>query len=135
MPAEVAGAETRKNPILFKNHLQEAESKLKKAERDDLAKALERAKGYIKDYDFWQHQDSGLAFYISAESSKYYRLPYSFTSQVVVSDRFYLKPLIPLIANNRKFHLLSLAQNQVEFVLGDRDRLNKIDLPPSVPPV
>ena len=134
MPAEKAGTETRKNPIRFKNLIREAEQKIEQLNKsEELAKSLKSAEGYVDNYDFWQHQDCGLAFFIDAERVQYYRLPYSFQSEVEVSDRFYLKPLLPVISNDSKFYLLSLSQNQVKFFLGSHYSINQIQLPESAP--
>ena len=135
MPAEKAGAETRKNPILFKNSIKEAEEKIEQSNKStaEIAKALNSAKDYIDNHDFWQHQNSGLAFFIDRNGIKYYRLPYSFEQQVEVADRFFLKPLLPVITNNSKFYLLTLSQNEVRFFLGSHYSLNQVKLPESVP--
>ena len=135
MPAEKAGAETRKNSILFKNSISEAEKKLEQTDKatPEITESLNSAKKYIDDHDFWQHQDLGLAFFINTNSIEYYRLPYSFEGQVEISDRFYLKPLLPLVTNDSKFYLLSLAQNQVQFFLGSHYSIKQIELPESVP--
>ena len=134
MPAEKAGAETRKNPIRFKNLIREAEEKVAELnETDRLKDPLESAKAYIDNYDFWQHQDYGLAFFINSEGIKYYRLPRNFEESVRVSDRFYLKPLLPVLTNDNKFYLLALSQNEVRFFLGSHYSINQIKLPDDVP--
>ena len=134
MPAEKAGAETRKNPIRFKNLIREAEEKIEQLKSTtELNDAVESAKEYIDNYDFWQHQDSGLAFFINADGVKYYRLPQSFDELVEVGDRFYLKPLLPVLTNNSKFYLLALSQNEVRFFLGSHYSINEVRLPDSVP--
>ena len=135
MPAEKAGAETRKNPIRFKNALSAAESRLNEspAAMPSLRKPFKTAQSYIEQHDFWQHQDSGLAFFINKDGIKYYRLPYSFDEHVEVGDRFYLKPLLPVLSNNNKFYLLALSQNQVRFFLGSHYSINEIELPQGVP--
>lgn len=134
MPAEKAGAETRKNPIRFKNLLSEATDKLADQSNAELDDALKSAHEYIDRHDFWQHQDSGLAFFVNRDGIKYYRLPHSFDEQVEIGDRFYLKPLLPLLTNNNKFYLLALSQNEVKFFLGSRYGLNQVELPKNVPP-
>ena len=135
MPAEKAGAETRKNSIRFKNLIQQAEDKVANLEAESkLNDALKTAKGYIENYDFWQHQDYGLAFFISSSGIKYYRLPHTFEETVKVGDRFYLKPLLPILTNDGKFYLLALSQNEVRFFLGSHYGINEIKLPEDVPP-
>ena len=135
MPAEKAGAETRKNSIRFKNLLREAEEKLAEMfDKSAIAQSLETAESYIENYDFWQHQDCGLAFFIDRSGVKYYRLPYSFEELVIVGQSFHLKPLLPVIANDSKFYLLALSQNQVRFFLGSHYSINELKLPENVPP-
>ena len=135
MPAEKAGAETRKNSIRFKNLLSEAAEKVAEMfDKSALEEPLQSAETYIENYDFWQHQDCGLAFFIDRSGVKYYRLPSSFAELVVVGDRFHLKPILPVIANDSKFYLLALSQNQVRFFFGSHYSINEIKLPENVPP-
>ncbi len=135
MPAEKAGAETRQNPIRFKNLIREAEEKIAHLSEStsELNDALADANAYIDNYDFWQHQDYGLAFFIGRDGVKYYRLPHSFEESVEVSDRFYLKPLLPVLTNDNKFYLLALSQNEVRFFLGSHYNIKEIMLPEGVP--
>ena len=133
MPAEKAGAETRKNPIRFKNLLNTANEQLASRGTSELDAVMESAAAYIERHDFWQHQDSGLAFFINSEGVKYYRLPYSFDERVEIGDRFYLKPLLPVLTNDNKFYLLALSQNEVKFYLGSHYSINQIELPQDVP--
>lgn len=133
MPAEKAGAETRKNPIRFKNLLNTANEQLASKGTSELATAMESAAAYIERHDFWQHQDSGLAFFINSDGVKYYRLPYSFDERVEIGDRFYLKPLLPVLTNDNKFYLLALSQNEVKFFLGSHYSINQVELPKDVP--
>lgn len=134
MPAEKAGAETRKNPIRFKNLLTEAETQVSQmGVKSEIGESLEIAKSYIDNHNFWQHQETGLAFFISQDVIQYYRLERDFTELVMVSDRFYLQPLLSVINDNNQFYLLALAQNQVQLFLGNRDRLKEVQLPAQVP--
>ena len=133
MPAEKAGAETRKNPIRFKNALSAAAEKLAQKRTSELDKALKSAEAYIERYDFWQHQDQGLAFFINSDGVKYYCLPCNFDERVEVGDGFYLKPLLPILTNDSKFYLLALSQNEVKFYLGSHYGIREIPLPDAIP--
>ena len=63
----------------------------------------------------------------------YYRLPYSFKEQVVVSDHFYLKPLLPFLANGGRFYILAMSQNAIRLLEGTRFSIHELELPESVP--
>lgn len=134
MPGEKTGAETRKNSIRFKNLLSKAETKLEElGNNSDFAKSWKFASSYIENHDFWQHQKSGLAFFISQEEVEYYRLDCNFEEMAIVGDRFYLQPLLPIVNQNTKFYLLALSQNQIKLFSGNRDRLTQLELPKDVP--
>jgi len=80
------------------------------------------------DFDFWQHQSDGLAVFITKDVYYYYRLPISFNELVVVSDRFHLKPLIPISNNQNKFYILALSQNDVGLYKANRQAIHRLKL-------
>ena len=54
---------------------------------------LEPAHGLLDDERFWRYQSRGLALFITADSTRIYRLPLSFEPLVLIPDRFLnLKP-------------------------------------------
>ncbi|MEO0835684.1 MAG: hypothetical protein AAFY16_06810 [Cyanobacteria bacterium J06642_3] len=115
--------------------LDEAESKLVAAGSSDekANEILKAAKAKIEDYDFWQHQGSGLACFIAQSKTRYYRLPQNFSELVVVSDRFALKPLLPLLTTDASFYLLALAQNEVRLFQVSKYSIQQLYLPEDVP--
>ena len=135
LPTEKAGQKTRQNSIRFKSLLQEAESKLIDSglTTSEAEEFLQEAKALIDNYDFWQHQAEGLACFLTQNETHYYRLPESFTELVEISDRFYHKPLLPLITRDNKFYLLALAQNEIRLFKGNKYSLQQLNLPEDVP--
>jgi hypothetical protein len=137
MPTHRAGPETQQDPIRLKNLIGQAEERLLAADhsrdqrglRAPEAKArLEPASRLIQDSIFWQRQSDGLAIFVSAEVSYRYRLPLEFEELVVVADRFYLKPLLPLLSGDGRFYVLALSQDEVRLLLGTRYRVDEVDL-------
>jgi hypothetical protein len=129
MPMEQMGPETRQNPIRFKNLLRQAEEQLveqglRRPEALDLLKPVQA----LDNYEFWQHQLSGLAVFCAQNFIHYYRLPLAPEEFVTVGDRFYFKPLLPLLSDNDQFYLLALSQNQVTLFQGSRFSLQEVDL-------
>jgi hypothetical protein len=130
MPMQKAGPEIRQNPIRFKNLIREAEERLdamgiRHAEAVDFlqpAKELDTA-------EFWEHQDHGLAIFISPTVFRYYQLPMEFQELVVVSDQFHLKPLLHLINNDGRFYLLALSQDNIRFFEATRYSVNEVEVP------
>lgn len=137
LPTHRAVPDTRQDPIRFKNLLRAAEGQVLAAgTRGPEARALlAPAFDLLLDSHFWQHQQEGLAVFVAPGIFRRYRVPSQLDEMVVVSHRFHLKPLVPLVTGNSTFFLLALSQNQVRFFEGTRDTLGEIDLeglPPSL---
>jgi len=130
MPTERAGKEVEQNPIRLKNLLVEAEERL--VERgvrvSEAQELLVSARMLLRDSLFWQHQSDGLVLFLSSDALRYYRLPLNFEQLVVVSDRFHIKPLLPLLSSGGRFYILALSQEQIRLLQGTRYRVGEIEL-------
>src|SRR5207253_140763 len=76
----------------------EAEKRLATAEGRHTSGAkdlLRPAWELLDDAPFWQNVNEGLAVFLSPEQSHQYRLPVPFEEQVIVGNRFHIKPLLP----------------------------------------
>ncbi|HXH10751.1 MAG TPA: hypothetical protein VNP04_13440 [Alphaproteobacteria bacterium] len=61
-------------------------------------------------------------------ASHYYRLPLRFEELVVVTERFHLKPLLPLLTGDGSFYVLALSQNAVRLLQCTRHHVSEVDL-------
>lgn len=83
---------------------------------------------------FWvDYNGKGLAIFLTADDYTLYHLPMTFSENVVVSDHFYLKPLLPLLAQNGRFCLLALSLGQVQLYAGTPHEFYEIPLGDDVP--
>ena len=121
MPTAQLGSETQQNSVRFKNLIRQAEADLKKYELrpTDSGQFLQPALDLDQD-EFWQDQNAGLALFISEGFFRFYRVPIEMIELVVVSDRFHLKPLIPLLSGDDRFYILTLGQRDVRLLEGNR---------------
>jgi len=124
------GAEIQQNPIRFKNMLREAEERLVAGGPDhlDVEELLAPVQALLKDTDFWRHLLDGIALFRSPEFFRYYRLPLDLKELVVVTDRFHIKSLLPLLSGDGQFYVLALSQNEVRVLRGTRYHIEEIDL-------
>lgn len=133
MPTIHMSQETRQNPIRFKNLLDQAETALQDSgglKPPETAALVEPARVLLTDKLFWQRQDKGLAVYLSADFFRHFLLPIEVEEQVVVNERFYLKPILPLLhMENDTFYILALSQNETRFFRASRNEIEQIDLP------
>ncbi|HYA15732.1 MAG TPA: hypothetical protein VEF33_15460 [Syntrophales bacterium] len=130
MPTHRAGAEIQQNQIRLRNLLREAEEKLlasglRPAETRIL---LENASGLLGNVIFWRQQSDGLAIFLSAAVFRYYCLPISFDELIVVSDRFHVKPLLPVLSGDGRFYILTLSQKGSRLYEGTKQSIMEIEL-------
>lgn len=129
MPTHAAGPEIRQDPIRFKNVLSLAEEKLVEAGwRDTDAQRLLEQAHQLDQGEFWRHQDEGLALFISPNEFRYYRVPLNFDEEVIISNRFHIKPLMPLLMNDGRFYVLALSQNQVRLFQASHYNIDEVTL-------
>ena len=98
----------------LRQKLREADSALERAgvaetpRRDLLAGAEELASGI----DFARHRDPGLALFVAPGRRLLVDLPEAVAECVVAGRHFHIKPLLGLVARNRRFHLLAVSAGQ-----------------------
>jgi hypothetical protein len=130
MPAEKAGRETRMNAIRFKNLIGEAENQLDKSglSSKEMKSMLEPALELRNNTVFWQHQSEGLAVFFTPEKFNYYRLPLKFNEEVIINNRFYVKPLLPIFSGDGRFYVLALSQKNIRLLQASRYSFSELPL-------
>lgn len=128
MFAHRAGPETREDPIRFGNLLGDAQRQLEDIgiRAPDARALLQPATAMRDDPDPWRHQDQGLAVFAAPDFFRHYTVPLPLDELAVVSDRFHVKPLVPLLARDGLFYLLSFHRLQVRLFEGSRFALREI---------
>ncbi|MBE9079011.1 hypothetical protein IQ241_17195 [Romeria aff. gracilis LEGE 07310] len=130
MPTQVAGPETRQNPIRFKNQLSRAEQLLMQEglSEEETAEFLKPIVRLEEDYAFWQHQGQGLALFLAAGQTLTYQLPIAVESLVTVTPQPQVKPLLPLLTDDGQFYVLAASQNQVRLFQATHYSIQAVDL-------
>lgn len=130
MPTHPAGPEVRQDPVRFKNLVKEAEARLIDAglEQNQAMDLLAKAH-QLDDQNFWEQLgELGLAIFISNDIFRYYALPLNFDELVVVTDRFHVKPLLPILNGNGRFYILTLSQKDVKFFEGTHYSVREVEV-------
>ncbi|GLV53498.1 hypothetical protein KDH_03510 [Dictyobacter sp. S3.2.2.5] len=135
MPVEQVGPETQQNPVRLRNQLREIEKQLEQhtqfaSIKDELLKPLSKLPD---DHEFWLEPGQGMAIFRSLEQFHCYRLPERVKEQQVISSHFYLKPLLSFLANDGRFYVLALSQNEIRLLEGTRYTIQDVLLPEQVP--
>lgn len=130
MPIHPAGPEVRQDPVRFKNLVKEAEERLIDAglEQNQAMELLAKAH-QLDNQNFWdQLGEQGLAIFISKDIFRYYAFPVDFKELVVVTDRFHIKPLLPILNGNGRFYILTLSQKDVKFFEGTHYSVKEVEV-------
>lgn len=122
LPTHVRSGETRQDPICLKNLLAEARQSLEAAglkprEADAI---LDPAAALVEDNNFWQHQDIGLALFLGDGEAHTYKVPIAFEQKVAVGPAFHVTPLLPLLAADGAFHVLTITAQSVRLFEASR---------------
>jgi hypothetical protein len=129
IPTHRMGREIQGDPIRLKNLLSQAEDRLIEAgmRRSDALEMLDPAQQLVSDKSYWQKQSDGLAIYLARNDFKYYRLPIEFKSLLVISGRYHIKPLLPMLSWDGQFYILAISLNDIKLYSATRYTLDKIE--------
>ncbi len=130
METHRAGREIGQDWIRLKNLLRAVDQQLdaRGLARDDVARLLEPSHALVDDRAFWRHQEDGLAVYVAPNFFRTYRCPQPFREIAVVSDRFHVTPLFPLLSADHRFCVLALSQKDVRLIEATRTSAVEVDL-------
>lgn len=130
MPTHRAGRETEQGPIRLKNLLTEVEDRLlaKNLRASKVDELLKAPRSLLEGTTFWQHQSDGLAMFFTEDEFNLFRLPLAFKEMVFISDRFHIKPLVPIMNSDGTFHILAISQNRIRLFEGTQQTVDEIDL-------
>lgn len=130
MPTVQSTIETKQNPIRFRKLLAEAEHKLAASavRRPRIEELTSSCRTMLEDNLFWQYQMGGLAVFLSPELKRAYTLPLEFTETAAVGERFYIRQLLPLFAEDGRFWVLALNRRTVKLYQCSRYSVSETDL-------
>jgi hypothetical protein len=125
------GAETRQNPVRFKNLLRHAEEMLFRRHIDavEVEQTLSDAYGLLDQPAVWTAETPGLVAFIRRGCTHVWRLPFRCDERCRVGQHHYVLPLLNWFANNVPFYVIAVSQNSVRLFHGTRDKLAPVDVP------
>jgi hypothetical protein len=137
LPTTSAPDQQDKNRIRLKNLVAEGSKilvdkhGLRQVEVEEIMAPTQRL---IANGRFWlDTNEPGLAIFLTANNQTLHRLPIPFAERVLVSDRFYLKPLLPVLARNGRFYILALSLGNIQLFEATQYGIGEIPLSEKVP--
>lgn len=114
LPTHVKGREILQGPIWLKNLVTEARERLVGAGLTQVESGsfLAPVTALVDDHYFWQHQDQGLAMFLSSGDLQIQRTPFPLPVRVVVGPGFHVRPLLTGWAADGPFWVLTITADR-----------------------
>jgi hypothetical protein len=135
MPTFNSGDDVQQNPIRLGNLVREARNKLAATgmRAPEARKLLQPVEKLEEDSFFRRHLSDGLAVFVSDGFLRYYHLPVAFKEAVTVTNRFLVKPLLPLLSNDGMYYVLAISQKNLRLLQCTRYGATELDLADVIP--
>lgn len=129
IPMQRGAPDSAQNRIRLQNAVREAEHRL--AKRDDSPPDILRPlQDMLADHAFLtESAAAGLAAFAAPGMFRRHLLPIAVPERVVLGERFHVRPLLPLLTEDGRFHVLALSQGDVRLFEMSRFHAREIPLP------
>ncbi len=123
-------AEKAEDRIRLKNLLSSAATRLvadgiRAPEADAL---LAKTTALLTDTDFWRDSADGLAIFSDSDATTIYRVDTALPEEVVVGDRFHIRPLVLAYHGDERFFALAFDLNATRLFSGDRTSIRELPI-------
>lgn len=134
LPVHALPSEAQQDPIRLRNLLRDADALLATSHPDvDARTMLAGAREIAEHRTPWFESDGTLILLIEEGSTRSIHVDVTVDEEVVVSDRFALRPLLMSAGRDSRFHILALDLHRFELFDGTRGTLRRMALPDSAP--
>jgi hypothetical protein len=137
LPTHSAGREVRQDAIRLRNLLSIAAKRLGAAGKraPEVEALLAPTRKLVDDEEFWRYQEQGLAVFIGPGFDRVHKLPIAVPEELLISNHFGIKPLLPLIDPAGSFWVLALSASRTRLYQGSRwtfAEVTGLDLPQGI---
>lgn len=130
MSCSVGGRDSREDEVRLRDLVSEAEKTL--IDRGLRRIAAEELTAPVRslpdDIDAWRRRGPGLAAFVSPGFVRVFNVAGNLQAAVLVDHQFHIRPLLGLMAEDDRFHVLAISQNSVRFFTGDAKALYEAPL-------
>lgn len=137
MPTHIAGREIRQDVIRLRNLMAKAQDTLCEKHglrRPDAESFLKPVADLLEQGEFWRHMDRGLAIFLAKGVTAIHRVPIELPEEICVNSRFTVRPLLPLLAEDGNFMILTVTAGRARLFSATRHGIaeEEVDLPQGV---
>lgn len=131
----------QEDKIRLKNALSDATNQLiddsifsKNAmEKKEALNFLSPAFELLDNDNFWTQLSEGLAIFLTENHFSYFVMPIDFPTTVYINNHFYLRYVLPMLKEEKRFFVLALSQNEVRFFEGNKNSITPVIIEDLVP--
>ncbi|MCB0585396.1 MAG: hypothetical protein KDD06_08745 [Phaeodactylibacter sp.] len=126
---------SQEDRLRLKNALLEASRQLEEHgfQKQEARAYLEKAFELLENQRFFTELSDGLCLFVGEDFFSWEVLPVNFNPYVFVGNRFYLRPVLPVLTGQSRFFLLALSQNEVRFFEGHQHSITPVRIDDLVP--
>ncbi len=130
MPLRRPGGDAQGDRIRLKNLLRTAEERLAEGgmRPAEMKSLMNPVWAFHDDLSRWRTTWSGLAVFITKDSTEVFRTRLRVTESLSVEDRFSLKPVLPELKEQGHFYVLALSQKRVRLFHGNAENLDEMEI-------
>ena len=131
-PTHLSAMETEHDRIRLRNMLAEANSQLIAGgmRAPDAEDFLGEAESLLTDPAFWRRTAGGLAVFASLGNTRVFQVDTPLPEEVVVGDRFHIRPLALAYHGDEHFFALALDLNRARLFAGDHASIHELAIEP-----
>ncbi|NLW21333.1 MAG: hypothetical protein GXY84_08205 [Clostridiales bacterium] len=130
LPTHRAYPDNQRDPIVFKNSIQQAEALLtERWPRRDWEGLIARLTTLQEDQAFWAHTTEGLAVLAAQGQLATFHLEEAIAEQVIVGDHFHLLPIYPLLQSTAQAYLVDISRDRFTIHQVSREGTAQVELP------
>jgi len=130
LPTHRSGRETGQDPLRLKNLLGRAEEELRALglRGPDAGALLGPGRALLQDQAFWQQRQEGLALFFAPGWWRALSTPVVLGESLMVSGRFHVRPLLPALWPDLRFHVLALSRSGARLLTATRFTVAETEL-------
>lgn len=131
LPMHPGSREQRQDEIRLKNLLSQGTDELleRGLRRPAAEEILAPLQELLHGQEFRRFGSQGLACFCAPNFFGAFQIPLQLREELFVSDRFHVKPLLPMMRADSRFYVLSLTQDKASLFEATRHAINEVELP------
>lgn len=117
--------ENKKDVIVLKNKIAEANQRLKKEYGEEVAeKYTEKLEKLAEDIDY-RHNDHGLMLFVNDDVAEFLRLPIKLNNRIILDDTFTTRPIVRALHRSSNYYVLVVSKGKARLIQASSDAVEK----------